>query len=816
LRYSGLMAAKPATVAHPPRVHAPSLTQMAIGSAVAIGATVLLIAIAGRYPIPLAWKLAPLVCYAILLCWKPEAWLLVVPLVLPVLDLAPWTGWIFVDAFDFIVLTTVAVGYLRLSGRPPTLRLPRTGWLLLGMFVLSLLMSTWRGLGSAGLPPFDANALCNYASPYNALHVAKGFAWAMLLAPLLTRTAGHEGENLRRYFFPGILCGLVCVCVLAIWERAAFPGLMNFSADYRTTAGFSAMHTGGAALDGFLALTVPMLALPLLPGRSLAVNAVGLLLLAASVYVLATTFSRGLYAGFGLSVLVLVAGLARSSRSAPRQNYRHTVLKVVLAALVVWMLYRLFGSGGYRALAAALVLLLGVFYVGAQAQVARTGWLWPTIALGLLTASIAFAWLVPKGAYVVFAIAAVSLTTLAAIHAAARGSRLRLPQWLLIAIAWVATGLLLVALHWGGVRAMVDALWLVAVALLAGVVNRRMGNPLWYFSKRGTTLALALAVALGLGVPVIGNYYAQTRFARVEGDLKGRFAHWADVLAIMRHDAPTLLFGTGMGRFYSEYFWRNNRNETPGSFQYSDVAGNQFLRLAGPRYPIGYGEVLRFGQRVSVIPGEHYRLHFFYRTNARDALLESYLCEKLLLYFRNCSVKNIVLRDADGGWHEASAELLSGTMGSEPWYLQRPIQFSVANPGAAVAIDLDNLRLIDSAGNDILKNGNFARGGDFWFYSSDRYHLPWHAKNLFLNVYFDQGLFGLTTLALLVSYALIRLIRRAVSGNQDSVVILASIAGFLVVGMFDSLLDVPRIATLFFLVLCIALQRVGRKPVRSA
>jgi hypothetical protein len=75
-----------------------------------------------------------------------------------------------------------------------------------------------------------------------------------------------------------------------------------------------------------------------------------------------------------------------------------------------------------------------------------------------------------------------------------------------------------------------------------------------------------------------------------------------------------------------------------------------------------------------------------------------------------------------------------------------------------------------------------------------------------------QGLFGLTTLALLVSYALTWLIRRTVSGNQDSVVILASIAGFLVVGMFDSLLDVPRIATLLFLVLCIAVQRVGENP----
>ena len=38
---------------------------------------------------------------------------------------------------------------------------------------------------------------------------------------------------------------------------------------------------------------------------------------------------------------------------------------------------------------------------------------------------------------------------------------------------------------------------------------------------------------------------------------------------------------------------------------------------------------------------------------------------------------------------------------------------------------------------------------------------------------------------------------------------IAGIVGFLVVGLFDSLLDVPRVAFLFFLLLLLAVQ--GRK-----
>ena len=37
----------------------------------------------------------------------------------------------------------------------------------------------------------------------------------------------------------------------ALWERAVYTALLDFSSDYRTTGSFWEMHVGGAALDGF-------------------------------------------------------------------------------------------------------------------------------------------------------------------------------------------------------------------------------------------------------------------------------------------------------------------------------------------------------------------------------------------------------------------------------------------------------------------------------------------------------------------------------------------------------------------------------------
>jgi hypothetical protein len=35
------------------------------------------------------------------------------------------------------------------------------------------------------------------------------------------------------------------------------------------------------------------------------------------------------------------------------------------------------------------------------------------------------------------------------------------------------------------------------------------------------------------------------------------------------------------------------------------------------------------------------------------------------------------------------------------------------------------------------------------FFTSDRHHLPWHIKSLFLNILFDQGILGVFAVLLL-------------------------------------------------------------------
>jgi len=64
-------------------------------------------------------------------------------------------------------------------------------------------------------------------------------------------------------------------------ERLAFTDLLNFSADYRSTALFCEMHVGGAPLDAWLMLSFPFALASLLAARSplargLALVAVGL------------------------------------------------------------------------------------------------------------------------------------------------------------------------------------------------------------------------------------------------------------------------------------------------------------------------------------------------------------------------------------------------------------------------------------------------------------------------------------------------------------------------------------------------------------
>jgi hypothetical protein len=130
-------------------------------------------------------------------------------------------------------------------------------------------------------------------------------------------------------------------------------------------------------------------------------------------------------------------------------------------------------------------------------------------------------------------------------------------------------------------------------------------------------------------------------------------------------------------------------------------------------------------------------------------------------------------------------------------------------------VDIDNVSLIGPDGRNLLTNGDFAQRMAGWFTTSDRFHLPWHIKNLGLNVLFDQGVVGLLLFVVLTGGALYRLVAGAARGHPVAPFLAASLAGFLLVGLFDSLLDVPRLAFLYYLLLMVSLALPKGTPSRS-
>lgn len=617
----------------------------------------------GVYPLAGTWLAVILPAYAALLWWRPALWLVALPALLPVLDFAPRTGWFFLEEIDLLLLLTAGIAYWRLP--PDSDELPRwpllfrIAWMLLG---LAIGIGLWRGLQP--FAPVDANTFNNYLSPANALRVGKAWIWALVLLPPLRRYAVDP----RTLLVPGMMLGLLLVSVAAIRERWQFTGLLNFSSDYRISAPFSAMHTGGAALDGYLALSLPLMAVWLLARNAPWRNAAALVLLPLAWYAALATFSRGLYLAMAAALLILIVPKVRPSLLAG-------------ALLGIGALELAFRLGGYRAFVPALVLLL-----------------------------------------------------------------------------------------------------LIAAA------PRRRSAPL-----------LACVFLLGAVVPLAHGYYVNVRFASIGNDWSTRMRHWQNTLAMMDSGLP----GMGLGKFPVTYYWHNPRRELPPSYQFIDSGSNRHLRLSAGRYTAGYGELLRMQQSVYLQPRQQYLLGVDVWNGGPPAFLHINVCQRQLLYPQNCIATPLRQIRPAAAWQRYLYPINSGVLGSD----SLPLKLELAVEGQDAVLDVDDisLRTIPD-GHELLRNGSFSDANNYWFFSSDRNHLPWHIKNLALNLYFEMGWPGVSAYALLLFSVAGVLLRRR------DFPMLAALAAFQTVGLFDSLLDVPRIILLSMLLLSAA----ALQPVRSS
>ena len=286
-------------------------------SALALGLLIPVVLTLLRYPVGGPWLALGLIAYGATLWQRPRAWLFALPAAVPLLDLAVWSGWFFIDELDLLVLVTLAVLLVRAPPRASDPPLPVSVRWLTALLALALAVSAARGL--LPVPAVDLNAFAHYYSQWNAWRVGKGFLWAFLLLPFLRRAVAKPGA-LERYFVPGVLAGLGGTVALVLWERWAFPGLLNFAAEYRATAGFSSMHLGGASVDVYLTVALPFVGALFLIWRDWPRYAVGLILFAGGLYALLVTFSRIDYLAFVLMAAVLGVALARA-RLSDRQFF---------------------------------------------------------------------------------------------------------------------------------------------------------------------------------------------------------------------------------------------------------------------------------------------------------------------------------------------------------------------------------------------------------------------------------------------------------------------------------------------------------------
>ena len=748
-------------------------------------------------------------------------WLL--PL-LPVIGLMPWTGWLVVEELDLALLAVAAGGYARWAfawptsdgaDTPPTTS-QRMGpaWWWLWPLALSTAISMGRGFVDAG--GLSWGWWQGYHEPLNSLRLAKPMALWLLLLPLW-RLALRTHDAAARSLGQGLLWMLLVVALSVAWERIAYTSLLDFSSDYRVTGLFWEMHVGGAALDAVLVLAMPFAAAALSSASTPRRWAVAVAVLGLSAYAALATFSRIVYlaAPVGLAMWWVVKARQSGAKGPPRLLPRSGVAMLLwlagVALAAVWM----FPASGYRgmlSLLASVWLLLrlaGVMH-GQPLPVWVQGLSAGAVGAGIVAV---VSLVVPKGAYLAFAF--FWFATLLLMLRAGQQPQVRWwPALSLAGVVAVLAALVAVGVNWGGAAAWAPGLG-VAVGLAAvSAFSAARRAPAWPADWRWQGQLLAGMAVLAAVVGVFGGgAYMAGRMTSTSSDSEGRQMHWKRSLAWL--NSSDWLLGKGLGRYAANHALSGRLEDQVGDYRLlADRGGpqGQTVVLTSGKHELGYGEIFRLSQRVSApAPGATVLKLDLRVEQATEVDVE--VCEKHLLYVSNCLEHRLQVDKRLGEWQAQTLVLQGDKPRRGAWYAPRWIVFSIGLGSRGSRAEIDNLRLTDALGRELLDNGSFERGLAHWFFSSDRHHLPWHAKNLAVHLLFEQGLLGLLTFGLAAVAALWRVTIGAARGHPLAPALAGAMVAVLAVGAIDSLLDMPRVAWLILLLMATALSLPRDRPV---
>ena len=766
----------------------------------AVGSLGLGLALAGAHALA-PWGAPALLALWAALVWRwPGAWLLGLPALLPVANLSPWTGALMFDESDLLVLGAAAGGYARLvlasTGATLVSQAPgfsRMVQVALSALTVSTLISLALGLHRAG--PVDLGLYQNYTGWLNPLRVAKSLLLALLLLPLMRIEFMRSQAGAMRLFTTGICCGLALTACGVLWERAAFPGIFDFSRFYRVTAMFWEMHLGGAALDLYLVLAFPFALALLIEARSRSRAWLGAALLALAAYACVATYSRGLYLAIGVAVVVMLA-LRLAIPVAAGGPQRGSALRgLVWLLLVLAALLPAFRAQAYAGGLAILVLACTAMPVGTRGAFGHASPPWKCIGLGVcfgIMAVLALGALSASAWHHLLAVGIVLVSGMVFAGAPGRGANLQALLFGWFSVAAIA------ALGGAGGAALRDVFLAVALVWLLLACNVATRWSLWPATapaQRGFAVVMVLLVEVA--ALASGESYLTRRFDLADRDFSGRLAHWQAGVEMLQLPSDWL-FGRGIGRFPAEFPLPPRSIEAPGDYRVMAEDGNQFARISGPRSIAWLGGVFGMSQRITPSPGATYRVSLDARS-AGAAELFIRICERHLIYEAGCASGRLPVPAGD--WRRVEVVLDGARLAGGPWYAPRLAFFSVG-AGVAQAIDVDNLALRagDGDGASQLVNGEFDAAGARWFPTGRYYYLPWHVDNVFLETLLGQGMTGMLGVVLVFMLAGKRLLCLAGRAATQDAAIAGALAGGVMVGMLGSLQNAPRVMLLFWLV----------------
>ena len=130
----------------------------------------------------------------------------------------------------------------------------------------------------------------------------------------------------------GMVAGLTLVSGAILLERALFPGLFDFTSDYRVVATFSRMNIGGGYIGAYLAMALPFMLVFMLRPSAGSLCAMFALAIGAG-YALAVTFARTAYAAGLIAIFITCLGWAWAVRHRRKSAVSFFVLSILAFVL---------------------------------------------------------------------------------------------------------------------------------------------------------------------------------------------------------------------------------------------------------------------------------------------------------------------------------------------------------------------------------------------------------------------------------------------------------------------------------------------------